>query len=66
MRIYKNSVLHTKKVHRLVAIAFIENPEKKSQVNHIDENKKNNILNGVTISIIAIMELEQKEQRNQI
>ena len=34
-------------LHRIIAIAFIDNPEEKPQVNHIDKNKLNNDLSNL-------------------
>ena len=43
----KNSIKSNKRVHRLVAETFIPNPDNKSEVNHIDENKTNNSLDNL-------------------
>lgn len=38
----KNGKIKLERIHRLVAIAFLENPFNYPQVNHKDENKSNN------------------------
>lgn len=45
--LYKNCVPKQSDVHRLVAKAFIPNPDNKPQVNHIDGNKLNNALDNL-------------------
>ena len=42
IQIFKASKYYTFKVHRLVANAFIDNPDNLPEINHIDGNKQNN------------------------
>lgn len=43
----KNGVKGMYYLHRLLALAFIPNPQGKPQVNHIDENRSNNDLSNL-------------------
>lgn len=45
--IWKNKKRHSRKIHRLVAAAFIPNPENLPQVNHKDENPENNMVENL-------------------
>ena len=42
INLYKNGIRKSFKVHRLVGLAFLENPDNKPMIDHIDENKSNN------------------------
>ena len=47
VELYANGKGKVKYVHRLVAQAFIPNPDNKPQVNHIDGNKDNNVASNL-------------------
>lgn len=47
VNIYKNHKNYCKKVHRLVAQAFIPNVYNYKEINHIDENKANNVVSNL-------------------
>src|SRR5699024_1348986 len=45
--LYKDKIPKYFPVHRLVAMAFIPNPDNKPQVNHINGNKKDNCVKNL-------------------
>lgn len=45
--LFKNGKRYRKKIHRLVAEAFIPNPNNLPIINHIDGNKMNNIVSNL-------------------
>ena len=47
VKLYKNKLNHNKRVHRLVAKAFISNENNLPMINHIDLDKKNNNINNL-------------------
>ena len=47
INLFKNSIAKKGTVHRLVAIAFLENPDNLREVDHIDRNIQNNKLENL-------------------
>jgi len=52
--LYKNGLTINQKIHRLVARAFIPNPDNKAEVNHKDSNKQNN--NAENLEWVTLVE----------
>lgn len=61
LTLYNGSIEKTLKVHRLVAIAFISNPENKNTVNHKDHNPLNNNINNLEWSTMAEQNKHKRE-----
>lgn len=47
VQLYKNNKRRNLRVHRLVALAFIPNPDNKPKVNHIDGDPTNNVVSNL-------------------
>lgn len=58
----KNGKRKHHKVHRLVAEAFIPNPDNKPQVNHIDGNNQNNSITNLE----WVTDAENKEHQREM
>ena len=72
IRIWENNFVYSKKVHQLVAEAFIPNPENKKSIDHIDTNPSNNnvtnlenINNPITLKRVknAIVNYNKSEKK---
>jgi len=47
VNLYQNGILYRRYVHRLVADAYLPNPNEYSQINHIDGNPSNNYVENL-------------------
>jgi len=56
----KNKIRKTFRIHRLVALAFIPNPENKSCVDHIDNNPSNNNLTNLRWATLTENQMNRK------
>lgn len=57
----KDGIPYTRDVHRLVCEAFIENPEQKPSVDHINRNRKDNRLENLKWATLSEQQLNRKK-----
>ena len=57
----KNGMRKSFSIHRLVAIAFIDNPEDKTCVDHIDSNRSNNNVNNLRWATLSENQMNKKK-----
>ena len=64
VNLYKNKKIKQVRVHRLVGINFIPNPNNLPQINHKDEDKSNNIVSNLEwVSLIDNCNYGTRNQR---
>lgn len=63
VELWRHNHRHIRYVHRLVAQAFIPNPERKPEVNHLDENTLNNAVSNLEWSTRSENEAHKRFMR---
>ena len=61
--LYAESNLKTHHVHRLVATEFIDNPDNKTEVDHIDHNRTNNCINNLRWALRSENHMNRNKQQ---
>ena len=60
----ENNTMNTHRVHRLVAQAFIDNPDNKTEVDNVDHNRHNNSINNLRWATSTENNMNRHKQKN--